>query len=250
VRLFAVAVAFVVSLSACGDTERLAPLAERGAALASDARVTRSQYNAFTCLTCHPVAAGSQGARLLPGAPLQGVTRRPTYWGGEVTHLREAVERCWTGFMRGVSTDLDGPDGQALGAWLESISPADSTTGTAAVAMSWPRVVRDPGDGGDRTRALALWGRGCASCHGAFETGVGRISPLASVLPRDTLAEHCDDDLAIVGYTDRQAYIRAIMTEKTRHGSFLGYAGVMPPFANEALSDAEMRDLASLFRCP
>ena len=100
------------------------------------------------------------------------------------------------------------------------------------------------------TAGKDLYEKNCASCHGALETGVGRISPLASVLPRDTLAEHCDDDLAIVGYTDRQAYIRAIMTEKTRHGSFLGYAGVMPPFANEALSDAEMRDLASLFRCP
>lgn len=70
------------------------------------------------------------------------------------------------------------------------------------------------------------------------------------MLPRDTLVEHCGDDLAEVGYTDLQAYIRAIVAEKTRHGSFLGYAGAMPPFANETLTEAEMRDLASLFRCP
>ncbi len=239
-----------LAVSSCGDTERLAPLAERGAQLAADPRVTRSQYNAFSCLMCHPVVAGSQGQRALPGAPLQGAARRRAFWGGEVTHLREAVERCWTSFMRGVPADLDGADGQALGAWLDALAPDGSTTGTAAVAMSWPRTVRDPGDGGDRARALALWGRACSVCHGAIESGSGRVGPLASVLPRDTLAEHCDDDLALVGYTDRQAYIRAIVTEKTRHGSFLGYAGVMPPFANETLTDAEMRDLASLFRCP
>jgi cytochrome c553 len=152
--------------------------------------------------------------------------------------------------MRGVPADLDGPDGQSLGAWLDSLAPEGSTEGTAAVTTTWPRVVRDPGEGGDRARAQAVWNRACATCHGAIETAAGRISTLASVLPRDTVVEHCDDDLAVVGYTDRQAYIRAIVTEKTRHGSFLGYAGVMPPFSTEALSDGDMRDLAAFFRCP
>ncbi len=246
----AFAVFAALAASSCGDTERVAPLAERGAQLAGDARVTRSQYNAFSCLTCHPVAEGSQGARVLPGAPLQGAARRPSWWGGEVTHLREAVERCWTSFMRGVPSDLDGADGQAIGAWLDSIAPAGSTVGTAAVPRTWPRTVRDPGGGGDRTRALAVWQRACVSCHGAIDTGAGRVGQVTSVLPRDTVAEHCDDDLASVGYTDRAAYLRAVVAEKTRHGSFLGYAGVMPPFANEVLTDDEMRDLASLFRCP
>ncbi len=243
-------VALALAAASCGDTERLAPLAERGALLAADARVTRSQYNGFSCLTCHAVSPAAQGQRALPGATLQGAARRPSFWGGEVTNLREAVERCWTGFMRGVPADLDGPDGQAIGAWLDALAPEGSTEGAAAVTTTWTRVVRDPGEGGDRARAQAVWGRACATCHGALETGAGRLGPLVSVLPRDTITEHCDDDIAAVGYTDRQAYIRAIATEKTRHGSFLGYAGVMPPFSTEALSDDEMRDLAALFRCP
>ncbi len=242
--------ALALAAASCGDTERLAPLAERGAELAANPRVTRSQYNAFACLTCHAVRAGSQGDRILPGAPLQGAARRPTFWGGETTHLREAVERCWTSFMRGIASDLDGPDGQALGAWLEAIAPEGSTEGTAAVPMTWPRTVRDPGEGGDRARGQVVWNRACSHCHGALETGAGRISPLTSVVPRDTVVEHCDDDLMQVGYTDRQAYIRAVSTEKIRHGSFLGYAGVMPPFSTEVLSDADVRDLASFFRCP
>lgn len=240
------AAALALAAASCGDTERVAPLAERGAQLAGDPAVSRST-NSFSCLTCH--AARAQGTRVLPGAPLQGAARRPTFWGGEVTHLREAVERCWINFMRGAPADLDGPDGQAIGAWLESLAPAGSTEGTAAVPMTWPRTVRDPGAGGDRTRGQAVWNRACFTCHGAIGTGAGRLDARTAIVPRDTETEHCDDDIAVAGYTDRQAYIRAVMTEKTRHGSFLGYAGVMPPFSTEVLSDADMRDLATFISC-
>ena len=44
--------------------------------------------------------------------------------------------------------------------------------------------------------------------------------------------------------------MRTVVVEKIRHGSFLGYAGTMPPFSVEALSDADVRDLTMLFRCP
>ncbi len=244
-----VAWALAAALASCADDPRVAPLAERGAALASDPRVTRSQYNPFACTTCHPVRAGSQGGVTLPGAPLQGAARRPSFWGGEVVRMREAVERCWVNFMRGAPEDLDGPDGRAIDAWLLSLAPEGSTEGTAPVPRTWPRTVRDLGPG-DRTRGQAVWNRACSHCHGAIGTGEGRIGPAASVIPRDTIREHCNRDFMSVGYPDRQSYIRATVTEKTRHGSFLGYAGVMPPFANEVLSDDEMRDLTAFFECP
>lgn len=166
-----------------------------------------------------------------------------------MVRLREAVERCWVNFMRGDARDLDSPDGRALDAWLLSLAPEGSTEGTDAVRVSWPSTVRDLGPG-DRARGQIVWNRGCARCHGALGTGDGRIGTAASVIPRDTIREHCDRDFMAVGYTDRQAYIRATVTEKTRHGSFLGYAGVMPPFASEVLSDDEMRDLTAFFICP
>lgn len=239
----------LAALSSCADDPRVAPLAERGAEVANDPRVTRSQYNVFACTTCHALDARAPGGRVFPGAPLRGAARRPSFWGGEVVRVREAVERCWVDFMRGVPEDLDGPDGRALDAWLLSLAPEGSSEGTAPVAMSWPRAVRDLGPG-DRARGQAVWSRACAHCHGAVGTGAGRIGPAASVVPRDTLREHCDRDIAAVGYTDRQAYIRATVAEKTRHGSFLGYAGVMPPFANEVLTDDELRDLTAFFVCP
>jgi len=242
------ALALCLLALSCSGEVRDGTAVELGASLAANPRVTRSQYNPFACLTCHAVRPG--GDRALPGAPLQGAARRPSFWGGEVTHLREAVQRCWVDFMRGDARDLDARDGQAISAWLESLAPAGSTEGTAPVPRTWSRTIRDPGATGDPAQGRVAWQRACAYCHGALDTGAGRLAEFVSVLPAATLAEHCDDDIAVAGYTDRQAYIRGIIAEKTRHGSFLGYAGAMPPFAVEALSDDDLRHIASLFRCP
>jgi len=237
------------TLVGCGDTVREEPLAVRGAALARDANVSGSRYNRFACLTCHAERAADVGDRILPGAVLEGAVRRPSYWNGEVLHLREAVGRCWGSFMRGQDADLDGPDGQALWAWLESLSPAGSTAGTAPVTLTWPRTSRDLGTGGNATRGAVLWQRACANCHGSFGAGAGRLAPLASLLPQDTLTEHCQGELPF-GVDSFAAYVRIVVHQKTRHGSFLAYAGSMPPFAEEQLSDADLADIVAMFRCP
>jgi thiosulfate dehydrogenase len=234
--------------AACADTEVHLPAAAEGAALAQSPAASRSRYNVFACTTCHAARASEVGARLLPGAPLEGAARRPSYWGGETAHLDEAVTRCWTFFMRGTPTDLDGPTGEALYAWLGSLSADASTVGTQAVAQSFPRTVRPLGEG-DAGRAQAVWARACASCHGAVGSGAGRLGPLVTVLPGGTQTEHCDDALP-ASYDNHTTYLRTVVVEKVRHGSFLGYAGSMPPFAVEALSDADLRDLTALFRCP
>lgn len=236
-------------LGACGDDVEVRPLAERGAMLARDPASARSQYNRYSCVTCHAERASDVGTRALPGAPLEGAARRPTFWGGETAHLDEAVSRCWRFFMRGDPADLAGPTGQALYAWLASLAPAGSTVGTAAVTHTWPATSTDLGDAGDGARGLAVWGRACAVCHGAFGTGQGRLSDLVSQLPSDTTTEHCADTLP-ASVSSRAEYLRTIVYEKTRHGSFLGYAGVMPPFSFEALRDEDLRDIVALFRCP
>jgi thiosulfate dehydrogenase len=242
------AAALALLIPACADTEVRLPASAEGAAIAQSPASSRSRYNVFACTTCHAVRPSEAGARLLPGAPLEGAARRSTFWGGETVHLHEAVERCWTFFMRGTPTDLDGRTGEALYAWLESLSPDGSTAGAQPVAQTYPRVVRSLGEG-DAARAPAVWARACASCHGAIGTGAGRLGPLVSIVPGDTEREHCDDTLPS-GYTDRTAYLRTVAVEKVRHGSFLGYAGSMPPFSVEALSDDDLRDLTMLFRCP
>jgi thiosulfate dehydrogenase len=244
----ALALALALALPACADTELRLPASAEGAAIAQSAAVSRSRYNVFACTTCHAVRGAEVGARLLPGAPLEGAALRPSYWGGETAHLDEAVGRCWTFFMRGTPTDLDGRTGEALYAWLDSLSPDGSTVGTAAVPQTFPRIVRPLGEG-DAARGRALWTRACANCHGALGSGAGRLGPLVTVVPGETEREHCADELP-AGYDDHTAYMRTVVVEKIRHGSFLGYAGTMPPFSVEALSDADVRDLTMLFRCP
>lgn len=239
----------LAALVSCADETVVAPLAERGAALARDPNVSGSQYNRFACTTCHVDRPTEAGERIMPGAPLRGAARRPSYWNGETTHLREAVARCWVHFMRGRAEDLEGPTGDALGAWLESLSPNGATEGTAAIAHSWPRSTRDLGAGGDPARGRVLYQRACANCHGAFGSGQGRLGPLVSIVPQDTLAEHCQGELP-AGVPDYASYARQVAYQKTRHGSFLGYAGSMPPFATELLSDEEMAHIVALFRCP
>ncbi|TAK23852.1 MAG: cytochrome C oxidase Cbb3 [Myxococcaceae bacterium] len=246
-RLLSV-VAAALLVAACADTERRAPLAERGAELARDPAASRSRYNVFACTTCHAERPADVGNRLLPGATLEGAARRPSYWNGETAHLREAVERCWVFFMRGTPTDLDGPTGEALAAWIDALAPEGSTTGTQAVTHTWPRSVRTLPDG-DAALARPVWDRACAACHGAIGTGAGRLGPLLSVLPNATEQEHCAREFPPT-YPDATTYMRTVVVEKVRHGSFLGYAGTMPPFSVEALSDDDLRHLTALFRCP
>ncbi len=245
----ALALALALMVPACADTEVREPAAAQGAALSRDPTASRSQYNVFACTTCHAARASEVGTRILPGAPLEGAVRRPSYWGGETVHLREAVERCWVFFMRGTPTDLDGVTGEALYAWLESLSPADSTVGTQPVPFTWPRVVRPLAGEGDAVAGRATWQRACANCHGALGTGAGRLGTLISIVPNDTELEHCSDVLPPT-YPDQTAYMRTVVIEKIRHGSVLGYAGTMPPFSTELLSDDDVRNLTALFRCP
>ncbi len=61
----------------------------------------------------------------------------------------------------------------------------------------------------------------------------------ASVLPADTEREHT----AAMAYT--MDTLRQVFVEKTRHGAFLGFAGVMPPFSTQVLSTADIADVVS-----
>ncbi|MFO0625068.1 MAG: c-type cytochrome [Polyangiales bacterium] len=235
-----------LALVGCGDTVRYAPLAERGAALARDPAVTRSQYNRVACTTCHAERPGDGAGRVLPGAVLAGAARRSSFWGGEVLHLEEAVARCWVYFMRGVPADLDGPTGAALAAWLESLADVDGAV-TTPVPFTVPRTVRDLPDG-DAARGRQVFVRACQSCHGALGSGAGRLGPLVAVLPGDTLTEHCRG-MPPIGVPDLPTYTRMAVVQKTRHGGFLGYGGTMPPFSLERLTDQEVADLVALFPC-
>src|SRR5215207_1421086 len=93
--------------AACGPE----PAADRGRALATDARLSASPSNVFACTTCHATSPEEQPARRLPGHPLHGAASRPTFWSGGQAYLLDAVNQCYVDFMRGERLPAEDPQG-------------------------------------------------------------------------------------------------------------------------------------------
>lgn len=185
----------------------------------------------FSCADCHRLSGSDQSPhRLRPGAPLGGVTRRPHFWGGTEPSLLAAINHCRTWFMnQGQAWTKDDPQAIALYAFLDSL-PAE-------LPEAWTFAAVDrlaPVPLGSAAQGEPQYTAACAWCHGAAVTGKGRLSAAVPRLPGDTFAAH-------PGYTDAQVW--AVFVEKVRHGPFWGYGGVMPPFGQETLTDAQLGDL-------
>ena len=227
-----------LATSAC--TPARESYAQYGGQLAQDAGIAANRYNAFNCLTCHAEHASDVGARIYPGAVLEGASARPSWWGGNVLDLHTAVEDCYMHFMGGPRLDPNGEPAQALDAYLLSLSSDASSTGTQAVPFTVPPSIADIAPG-DATRGSDLYTHACSTCHGTKHSGTGRLG-LASIVPDDTFTAH------LMQYGP--ACTREIFVEKIRHGSFLGYPGTMPPFSEQVLSDAQIADILAYLEVP
>jgi thiosulfate dehydrogenase len=135
-----------------------------------------------------------------------------------------------THFERAISFDPAVPAAEDLYSYLVSIA---STPPTKPVPFTIVRVAMDL-PAGSAGRGEALWRRTCSGCHGDAHTGNGKISPLASTVPEDTISLHGGSGPVVT---------REVIIEKIRTGSYLGFAGVMPPFSAEVLSDTDVSDL-------
>ena len=208
-------------LAGCGPR----PAAEVGKELFSDPALSTAGSNGFACATCHVVDIPPP--RVLPGYAMNDVTRRPSYWGGTVPSLLEAVNQCMTQFMRGRELTADEDNSLALKAYLDELSPSASAP---ALPLT---VVRNISDvmSGDGTAGDSLYHQSCANCHGEPHTGEGQINKQASVIPDATL---------MTFGTDPKKGTRPITIEKVRHGKFYGIGGNMAPFSLEALSDDQL----------
>ena len=200
---------------------------ERGEKLASDPGFAESKFNAFACTTCHAVDA----KRSLPGAPLSGAARRPTFWGGRFTTLSDAVDECATKFMRAAPLDPTSKKWVDLWAYLQSIGDKGSRDAQPFEVVL--RITDMPRGSSDAGRVV--WESACRTCHGAPRTGEGRIGT-ASIVPNDTVTEHGKDGAAVV---------RQVVIEKVRHGSYLGFPGNMPPFSKQVLTDQQVADVVT-----
>jgi thiosulfate dehydrogenase len=214
----------VLLAAGCGPT----PAAEYGEQLFRDAALSESQYNSFSCATCHATTATPPAGKTYVGLSLHNVASRPHWWGGYETRLLDAVNFCYTAFMRGVTPLApEDPKSRALYEYLVSISPD-------AQAPAQPfTLVKDVTDvpPGSTREGERVYRAACQDCHGEPHTGKGRLTELASLLPE--VAQ--DYGTLFPGVPARLVFI-----EKVRHGRFFGVGGNMPPYSQEALSNEEL----------
>jgi thiosulfate dehydrogenase len=196
-----------------------------GKQLFSDPHVSTADSNPFACSTCHDVTPTSIDFR--PGGTLVDVTARPTWWGGTVITLLDAVNQCVTNFMRGNELTPDDEKGRALLVYLQSLSP-DATAPAVPITIV-TNIVDIPS--GDPAMGKMIYDQGCGNCHGPPHTGTGRLSDKVSLIPDDSIAMHG---------TDPKTGARPVVIEKTRHGKFFNIGGNMPYYSLEILSDAQL----------
>lgn len=208
----------------------------RGREVFEDSTYPNSRFNAYSCATCHRATTTERPSLVLPGAMLAGATRRPTFWGGSVVTFGDAVGLCFEKFMRGGRFDPTDERSIALYAYLDSLATSPGAVQTP-VPFTVPGTTTAPA-AGDATRGRTVYDNACAYCHGP-PRATSRPIPTASVLPDDTEREHG----VAQGYTIET--LRQVFVEKTRHGSFLGFAGFMPPFSTETLSDQDIADIVA-----
>jgi thiosulfate dehydrogenase len=215
--------------SGCAEPEAVTPV-EHGRDLYSSKQLSPSSLNNYSCATCHDLSSEAAGVLLRTGAPLAGVTLRPSFWGGQENDLLRSINACRSYFM--VAPDpllADEPDAQALYAFLSSLEPGNPEPVPFTVVRNVEVLPR-----GDATSGHALYVTACSYCHGSMHDGAGRLSDRVPILPEDTLDEHFN-------YTARE--VRLVFIEKVRHGLFLGYGGDMPPFSTQILSDNQLSDI-------
>lgn len=219
----------VLLAAACGEPVR--PAAEVGAELFRDPRLSESEFNTYSCATCHATVAEPGPEVRNAGYTLYDSAFRESWWGGYEVRLLDAVNVCYVSFMRGVAPlATDEPKSRALYEYLVSLSPSPR-----APALPFT-VVRDIVDvpRGDPGRGEAVYRAACQVCHGAMHTGAGRLGELVPTLPQVTQE---------YGQLFPGVPPGLVVIEKVRHGRFFGVGGTMPPYSLEALSNEELAAL-------
>jgi thiosulfate dehydrogenase len=219
---------WALALLAVGCGESPPTAAEFGEEVFQDSRLSDSQFNTFSCATCHGTTATPPAGTTSAGYSLYNVASRPSWWGGYETRLLSAVNFCYVNFMRGLSPlSPEDPKSRALYAYLVRISPdAQAPALPLTVVKDIQEVPR-----GAPSRGAEVYRAACQTCHGEPHTGKGRLTPLASVLPE--VRE--DYGTLFPGVAHSLVFI-----EKVRHGQFFGVSGSMPFYSVEALSDEDL----------
>lgn len=227
-RCFTLAAVLVLA-GGCGDRE--VPAAELGAEAFRDTRLSTSPFNSFSCATCHQVTPPENvdptAGRIDSGFNLYDTVHRPNWWGGDRLRLFDAINYCVQEFMGGGALNPSDDRPRQLYEFLVANSPSDPAP---ALPLTVVKTIDAFELQGDLSQGESTYRRACQICHGAAHSGSGAISSRASVIPESTVAVFPTN-------------ARLVVVEKIRHGRFFHIGGVMPLYAVEAMTDAQIADV-------
>jgi mono/diheme cytochrome c family protein len=209
----------LATASACSSDSDAAP--------ASGEDVYRSQVadgNTFTCATCHALSEPADDALRRPGHPIGDAAARPSWKNGQVTQLREAVNSCLVEWMNAEPWDADDGRWLALEGFLREQAPASAPALTYAIVPPPTELT-----GGDAAAGRATFNGSCAVCHGTDGGGTERAP---GVVGFGIAPELTAERVRLSGRRDSAVYPGLT-------------GGVMPFWAADRLSDAELRDLVA-----
>jgi cytochrome c len=222
--------ACALALSACGDSQ-CACDPQPDAGELPDAAVDGAQVfeepapggNAFACASCHaldePAADGLRRVAL----PLGSAAGRPSFQGGAVDSLRDAVNVCMSEWMQAEAFSATDPSWLALEAYLEAAAGGAAVPAEPLTIAALPEEL----SGGDVARGDELFSITCAACHGPDALGTAVAPALAGMhLPVAFVAER----VRTGGPRDSAVYEGLS-------------GGRMPFWSAERLSDAELLDV-------
>jgi mono/diheme cytochrome c family protein len=186
--------------------------------------------NSFACQTCHALSEPSRDGMRRPGHPIGDAPHRTSWKNGQATSFLQAVNSCVTEWMVAPAWREDDARYLALREFL------DADTGLSRAPNLSYQIVAPPADfeGGDATRGQALFNRSCAVCHGADGRGTVRGPRVASSA---RLPEYVASRIRTSGSASSAVYPGLS-------------GGVMPFWAEDRLSDAELVDLVAFVTSP
>jgi mono/diheme cytochrome c family protein len=187
-------------------------------------RFTRPAGNSFTCATCHALVEPSQNGLRRPGHPLASATRRPSYKGGQVDTMLEAVNSCLDEWMNADTWSESSVEWLALQSWLE----AQASPGVAPVVEIQIASPPENLSGGDATAGREVFNESCAICHAVDGGGSSQAPP-------------------VVGFgLDAGLVANRVRLSGRVGGIYPGLTGgVMPFWGANRLSDNELRDIVA-----
>ncbi|HVY31069.1 MAG TPA: DM13 domain-containing protein [Polyangiaceae bacterium] len=189
-----------------------------------------SDGNTFSCKTCHALSEPSADGLRRPGHSLGDATRRTHWKQGKAASFLAAVNSCVTEWMVAPAWREDEPRFVALRDFLQTQAPAGPANDLSYTIAAPPADLSS----GSADRGQALFNTSCVVCHGPDGGGTER-GPKVS------------------GSTRTPDYVasrirRSGSTTSTVYAGLTG--GVMPFWASDRLSDAEVSDLVAFVTQP